>query len=162
MAERATRLQRIRLVSTDPDETRGLGQRLGRAALPGDVLLLEGDFGSGKTTFVQGLAAGLRVEDEVTSPSFVLVHEHAGQPRLYHLDLYRLERLDEETLELVADAFEAGGVSAVEWPGLLPPELRRAAATIRFARLDEARREIEVSSTLPRLLAATRGDAAGA
>ena len=161
MADGATGTRRIRLISSDPDETRGLGRRIGTAARAGDVFLLEGDFGSGKTTFVQGLAAGLGVEGEVTSPSFVLVHEHEGRPRLYHVDLYRLERLDDETLELVADAFEAGGVSAVEWPGLLPPELRVAAATIRFLRLDEERRGIEVLSADPRLLAAARGDAAG-
>ena len=113
-----------RLESDDPEQTRALGARLGAVAEAGDLLLLEGDFGSGKTVLVQGLASGLGVQTSVGSPSFVIINEHAGRLRLYHVDLYRAKRLDPELEETVADVIEAGGVTTIEWPRLLPPDLR--------------------------------------
>src|SRR5919202_5627623 len=94
---------------------RALGWALGRAAERGDLFLLEGPFGAGKTTLVQGLAAGLEVGTPVSSPSFVIEHQHAGRLPLVHIDLYRLERLDTEVLESLEehlyaeDAVTAGG-----------------------------------------------------
>ena len=103
------------------EETRRGGRALGEAARPGDGLLLEGSFGVGKTVLVQGLAAGLGVAEEITSPSFVLMVEHHGRLPLYHVDLYRLDgRLDDELLENLADYQEAGGVCAIEWPEAMP------------------------------------------
>jgi tRNA threonylcarbamoyladenosine biosynthesis protein TsaE len=120
------------------DETRRVGRALGEAARPGDVLLLEGAFGVGKTVLVQGLAAGLGVREDITSPSFVLMVEHRGRLPLYHVDLYRLDgRLDDEMLDNLADYQEAGGVCAIEWPGALPPELRVGATVITISAPDE-------------------------
>lgn len=139
------------------DETRRIGRALGEAARPGDVLLLEGSFGVGKTVLVQGLAAGLGVAEEITSPSFVLMVEHQGRLPLYHVDLYRLDgRLDDELLDNLADYQEAGGVCAIEWPDALPPELRAGATIIRIAAPDEVAREIAVTSPNKRLIAAVR------
>src|SRR5215207_3505761 len=87
-----------RAVST-PERTRALGEALGRAATAGDRFLLEGPFGAGKTTFVQGLAAGLDVTAPVSSPSFVIENQYPGRVVLYHLDLYRLERVEPELWE---------------------------------------------------------------
>lgn len=140
------------IVSDGPEATRELGERLGRAAQAGDVFLLEGEFGAGKTVLVQGLARGLHVTDEVTSPSFVIVHQHQGRLPLYHLDLYRAERLDPELEETVADVLAAGGVCAVEWPGLLPPELREGASVVTFERGPDDCRRIELRSPRPALL----------
>lgn len=116
----------ISLRTTSAEETRALGVRLGSALRPGDVLTLAGPFGAGKTTFVQGLAAGMGLPDPVTSPSFALVDEHPGPLPLYHLDLYRL-RSAEEAFELgIEELAERGGVLAVEWPEVadevLPPD----------------------------------------
>ncbi len=77
--------------SGSPAETRRLGARLGRLLRPGDVVLLSGELGSGKTCLVQGIARGLGVTGPVTSKSFVLLGEYEGRLRLYHADLYRLE-----------------------------------------------------------------------
>src|SRR5438132_9953932 len=82
-----------------PEHMRDLGAALGRVAEPGDRFLLEGPFGAGKTTFVQGLAAGLGVEAPVSSPSFVLETRYQGRLPLYHVDLYRVERPDPELVE---------------------------------------------------------------
>src|SRR5205823_2941635 len=83
-----------RTVQVDsPDAMRALGARIGRAAQPGDILLLQGPFGAGKTTFVQGLAAGLEVQAPVSSPSFVIENQYRGRLVLYHVDLYRLDAI---------------------------------------------------------------------
>jgi tRNA threonylcarbamoyladenosine biosynthesis protein TsaE len=146
-------------------ETRRVGRALGETARPGDVLLLEGAFGVGKTVLVQGLAAGLGVQEDITSPSFVLMVEHQGRIPLYHVDLYRLDgRLDDEMLDNLADYQEAGGVCAIEWPGALPPELRVGATTITIsapadeppAAPDAGGREIAIESPDARLPDAAR------
>lgn len=151
---------RLAITSRSPEATRSLGERLGRAAAPGDVFLLEGGFGVGKTVFVQGLAAGLGVPTHVTSPSFVIVNQHRGRLTLYHVDLYRLEQRDPDLEGSLEEMMEAGGVVAVEWPGLLPPELRAGAAVVRLERLDDETRRIELETDQPRLLARLRRVAA--
>lgn len=109
-----------------PVQTQALGRRLAAALGPGDVLALCGDLGTGKTTFVQGLARGLRVTESVTSPSFVLVREYAGRLPVYHLDLFRLDRVDDLSA-IGYDEYVAGqGVTVIEWaqkmPQALPPD----------------------------------------
>lgn len=149
--------QPLSVRSTSADETRRIGQALGEAARPGDVLLLEGEFGVGKTVLVQGLAAGLGVNGSVTSPSFVLMVQHRGRLPLYHVDLYRLDgRLDDEMLDALADAEAAGGVCAIEWPEALPPELRRGTTSIHMTAFDDLTRELTIESPDERLLAAVR------
>lgn len=109
-------------VSRSPEETHRLGFALGRLAQPGDLLLLRGPLGAGKTALVQGLAKGLDVPGPVTSPSFTLVHEHAGRVKLYHLDLYRLTAGDLPDIGL-DDIVGAEAVVVVEWSERLPPSL---------------------------------------
>jgi tRNA threonylcarbamoyladenosine biosynthesis protein TsaE len=143
--------------SGSADDTRRIGRALGEAAVPGDVLLLEGAFGVGKTVLVQGLAAGLGVNSPVTSPSFVLMVQHLGRLPLSHIDLYRLDgRLDDEMLDSLADAVDAGGVCAVEWPEALPPELRRHTTTIHLTAVDDETRVLTIESPDDRLMAAAR------
>ena len=143
--------------SASPDETRRLGAALGAAARPGDVFLLDGAFGVGKTALVQGLARGLGVEGYVSSPSFIMLNEHRGRLRLYHVDLYRLEgRLDPETLDALDEAFDADGVAAVEWPEGLPPELRAGATVVGIEALDETTRAITLTTPSHRLADAAR------
>ncbi|PZO17105.1 MAG: tRNA (adenosine(37)-N6)-threonylcarbamoyltransferase complex ATPase subunit type 1 TsaE [Leptolyngbya foveolarum] len=98
--------------------TRALGKALGEQLLAGSVLLLEGNLGSGKTTLVQGLGAGLRI-DEIDSPTFTLINEYmSGRLPLYHIDLYRLsaEQADGMQLETYWDGQEVEpGIVAIEW-----------------------------------------------
>jgi tRNA threonylcarbamoyladenosine biosynthesis protein TsaE len=143
--------------STSADETRRIGRALGEAARPGDVLLLEGAFGVGKTVLVQGLASGLGVEGSVTSPSFVLMVEHRGRLPLFHVDLYRLDgRLDDEMLDALADAEDAGGVCAIEWPEALPADLRHGTTAVRITALDDVTREIAIQTASLHLIAAVQ------
>lgn len=95
--------------------TEQLGEALGALARPGDVVLLSGDLGAGKTHLTKGIARGLGVTEEITSPTFNLVLVHDGRMPLYHVDLYRLDRADQ--LEEIGyfDALEGGGIAVVEW-----------------------------------------------
>lgn len=105
----------------DADAMRALAGALGGAARPGDAVALVGDLGAGKTTFVQGLAAGLGYAGAVTSPTFTLIHVYeGGRTTLFHADLYRLER--EAELEDVGldDIFRQEGVAVVEWADRFP------------------------------------------
>jgi tRNA threonylcarbamoyladenosine biosynthesis protein TsaE len=105
----------LTLESAGPEETRRLGETLARHLQPGDVVLLSGELGAGKTVFVQGLARGLGYDGPVSSKSFVLLGEYAGRDKLYHADLYRLED-PEQVEELALDEISADGLLAIEWP----------------------------------------------
>ncbi|MGH2586656.1 MAG: tRNA (adenosine(37)-N6)-threonylcarbamoyltransferase complex ATPase subunit type 1 TsaE [Dehalococcoidia bacterium] len=111
--------------SDDAEATRALGAALGRLAEPGDVLLLEGELGTGKTTFTQGYAVGAGSRELVNSPTFILVNEYRGRLPIYHADLYRLDAPEEVAALDLANA-SLDGVLLVEWPergeGLLPKE----------------------------------------
>lgn len=129
-------------------ETLGLGKELGEALPPGTVLCLSGDLGSGKTSFVQGLALGLGVPEDVyvTSPSYTLVNEYVGRMPLYHLDLYRLHDPD-ELWDMGVDEMIAGdGVVAIEWPDKLPPGMVSDHIRIVIDILPDDTRKITFSS----------------
>jgi tRNA threonylcarbamoyladenosine biosynthesis protein TsaE len=134
---------------------RALGRALGRAAQAGDRFLLEGPFGAGKTTFVQGLAEGLDVRTPVSSPSFVIEHQHSGRLMLYHVDLYRLERIEPDLLEGLEEDLYGEGVTAVEWAERLPATLRDSANVLRFELQGEGRR-VELTTAAERLELAAR------
>src|SRR5436190_15174500 len=124
---------------------REFGRLIGRAAEAGDRLLLEGPFGAGKTTFVQGLAEGLDVPTPVSSPSFVIENQYRGRLTLYHIDLYRLERVEAELWESLEEHLYGDGVTAVEWAERLPDQLRDGATLVRFELREPGRRIALVS-----------------
>lgn len=107
------------VVSRSEAETETVARTLAAGLAPGDVVLIEGELGAGKTVFVRGLAAGLGLDpDEVSSPTFTLVHEYrGGRVALSHADLYRLDRAAAADLGL--EEAGAGAVLAVEWPDRL-------------------------------------------
>ena len=114
------------LISHSPEQTQKLGVSIGELALPGDIFLLVGSLGTGKTCLTQGIAWGLGIKEYAASPSFVLVRELYGRLPLYHIDLYRLDHI-EEISELGLDDYLYGnGVCVVEWAekglGILPVE----------------------------------------
>jgi tRNA threonylcarbamoyladenosine biosynthesis protein TsaE len=113
------------IISHSPEETRALGRKLGELAKRGDVLLLVGGLGTGKTCLVQGLAQGLGIQEYTLSPSFVIVRIYQGRLTLYHLDFYRLQ--EKEVLDLGLEEYlSAQGITVVEWADrgreLWPPE----------------------------------------
>ena len=115
--------------SNSAKDTFAFGQKLGREAVPGEIICLDGDLGVGKTVFTQGFAAGLGIDDYVNSPTFNIVKEYEdGRLPLYHFDVYRIG--DPSEMEEIGyeDYFYGQGVSIIEWPGqieeLLPKEAR--------------------------------------
>ena len=103
------------IISDSADKTRSIGVKLGKLAMEGDVILLVGALGVGKTCLTQGIARGLGIDDYVLSPSFVIVREYSGRLPLYHMDLYRLDMV-EEIANLGLDEYLYGcGVSVIEW-----------------------------------------------
>lgn len=108
--------RRVELFTRAPEETRKVGETLAGLLVPGDVVSLTGDLGAGKTCLVQGAARGLGVEEQVASPTFVLVREYrGGQIPVYHLDVYRLDNL-QDVIDLgFEDLLDPEGVVFVEW-----------------------------------------------
>jgi tRNA threonylcarbamoyladenosine biosynthesis protein TsaE len=105
------------------DDTRALAAELAAVARRGDLVLLAGDLGAGKTTFVQGFGKALRVEDPITSPTFVIVHTYQGTLPIVHVDAYRLERL-QELLDLgLGELLDHEGVTLIEWGDAVIPAL---------------------------------------
>jgi tRNA threonylcarbamoyladenosine biosynthesis protein TsaE len=130
--------------TTSEQETAAVGSALAAELKAGDVLLLSGDLGAGKTAFVRGLAAGLGVEPgEVSSPTFTLVHEYrGGRLTLYHVDLYRVDRAATDDLGL-DELGVADGVLAIEWPDRLTHTLA-GARRIRIDIVDDTTRRIAI------------------
>ncbi|HEX6596991.1 MAG TPA: tRNA (adenosine(37)-N6)-threonylcarbamoyltransferase complex ATPase subunit type 1 TsaE [Acidimicrobiales bacterium] len=105
------------------DDTRALGAELAAFARAGDLILLEGGLGTGKTAFAQGFARGLGVDEPVTSPAFVLMHTYAGRLTMNHLDVYRLDRLQELVDLGIAEILDDEAVTLVEWGDVVTPAL---------------------------------------
>lgn len=123
--------------------TENLGRRLAKAMVPGIFLDLRGDLGSGKTTFVRGLAEGMALASQVRSPTFVIATLHEGQTPLLHVDAYRLDQQEELALHGWNEYLESG-VIAAEWAGriegMLPPERLQ----IRFETVDPGHRRVQI------------------
>ncbi|MBI4432834.1 MAG: tRNA (adenosine(37)-N6)-threonylcarbamoyltransferase complex ATPase subunit type 1 TsaE [Candidatus Omnitrophica bacterium] len=99
-------------------QTRKIGQAIGQQLKAGDVVALTGELGAGKTTLVKGIAHGLGVkkaDETVSSPTFTLIHEYAGREKVYHLDWYRLARVEGEDAFLAEECMRSGGVCLIEW-----------------------------------------------
>ena len=124
---------RLLATTTSVDETRDLAGALAPLARAGDVLVLAGDLGAGKTAFVQGFGRGLGVADRITSPTFTLVHVYeGGRLPVHHLDVYRLDQLS-EALDLgLAEMLEDGGVVLIEWGDAIAPLLPHDYLEIRL------------------------------
>lgn len=97
-------------------DTEELGERIGRLAWPGMIILLKGDLGAGKTVLARGIARGLKIDEPITSPTYTLIHQYHGRLPLYHFDIYRLGE-PEEMYDLGYEEFFYGdGLTVVEWP----------------------------------------------
>jgi len=138
----------VRIVDTsDPAETESLGAELAGSLREGDVVLVRGELGAGKTTLVRGAARALGVTDRVTSPSFSIGNRYRAGEHLTvsHLDLYRLADLEREDPALLADYLGTGRIAFVEWPPDAAGELAGARLRISLSHRGEDRRRIEVS-----------------
>jgi tRNA threonylcarbamoyladenosine biosynthesis protein TsaE len=145
----ALRARTHEITTHSPEETIALGRSLVESLAPPKLVLLRGDLGAGKTTLVKGIAAGFEAaeEEDVTSPTFTLVHEYRGpRAKLYHIDLYRIDTARElETLGL-DDLRGEDSVLLIEWGEKFPRFLRERDVEIALERTGESERRIVVSS----------------
>ncbi|MGI8984769.1 MAG: tRNA (adenosine(37)-N6)-threonylcarbamoyltransferase complex ATPase subunit type 1 TsaE [Acidimicrobiales bacterium] len=113
----------IKAATTSVEETRALAAGVATLAAPGDLIVLAGDLGTGKTAFAQGFARGLGVEEAVTSPAFILVRTYRGRLPLVHLDVYRLDTMQELVDLGIAELLDDGAVTLIEWGDAVAPGL---------------------------------------
>jgi tRNA threonylcarbamoyladenosine biosynthesis protein TsaE len=127
-------------------ETEALGERLAVELARGDVVLVSGELGVGKTTFIRGVCRGLGVAGPITSPTFTIGNTYDGRLPVAHLDLYRLDELDAEDPGLLEDYVTEDNVSLIEWPAVAEPRLERVPHRVRIAHAGGDRRDIELGS----------------
>ena len=130
--------------TSSAEETEAAGARLAQRLRPGDVVLVSGELGSGKTTFVRGAARALGVRGPVPSPTFTIGQVLAGSPDVAHLDLYRLGSLAGEDPALLDDYLTPDRVAFVEWPAVGEPALERVVARVTLEHMGGDRRRIAV------------------
>lgn len=122
----------LRLHTRSVAETRAVAAALAELARPGDLVLLAGDLGAGKTAFTQGFGAALGVEERITSPTFTIANHYQGRLQLNHLDVYRLEQLNEVLETGIHELLDDGGVTLIEWGDAILPALPTSYLEIRF------------------------------
>ncbi|HLD70103.1 MAG TPA: tRNA (adenosine(37)-N6)-threonylcarbamoyltransferase complex ATPase subunit type 1 TsaE [Candidatus Omnitrophota bacterium] len=136
----------LEILSNHSNETLKLGKKISSGLKAGDIVCLFGDLGSGKTTFVKGLAQGLGIEaDVVNSPTFVLLNVHEGKLPLYHFDLYRLEDVKEILALGYEEYFYGEGITVVEWAERLKNLMPRQYLQVKFFHRGENQRLIKLS-----------------
>lgn len=130
------------------DETRSFGQKIGATVTGGTVIALTGDLGSGKTSFVQGLARGLEVPPDyyITSPTYTLINEYPGRYRLFHVDLYRIESPFETEEIGLFDIMGGDGITVIEWADRIEDELPAEHLHLKFKILNDETRKIFINA----------------
>lgn len=130
----------IKIVTKTPQELSYLGERMAQLVQPGDFIALDGDLGAGKTLLTQGLAQGLHIVDDISSPTFTIIHEYeSGRLPLYHMDVYRLKQ-PEDLYDLGYEEYFYGeGVTVVEWAQIVAPLLPDAYLGIEIMVVPEGR-----------------------
>ena len=147
--------KQIQITTESLEETQLLGQKIGTSISAGTVICLTGDLGSGKTSFVQGLATGLGVPDDyyITSPTYVLINEYPGRYPLFHVDLYRIENpVDFQDIGLY-EILHGNGVVAVEWADKLSKDLQCEYLSVHFEILNDESRKLIISANVPEVSA---------
>jgi len=147
---------RLELISHSPEQTQKIGTHIGELALPGDIFLLAGELGTGKTCLTQGIAWGLDIKEYAASPSFIIVRELYGRLPLYHIDLYRLDHI-EEIVELGLDDYLYGnGVCVVEWAEKGLSVLPKEHLLIQISYLSDTKRSFQFKPSGKRYLEVAR------
>ena len=132
------------VITNSAAETEHFAEELAKLLRPDDTVAYFGGLGMGKTTFTRGLAKGLGSSDEVSSPTFSLVHEYRCNPKLYHFDMYRVTSFDDLYSTGFFDYLESGAVLAIEWSENIEGALPENYIRVTFERLDENSRRITV------------------
>ncbi|MBE5752286.1 MAG: tRNA (adenosine(37)-N6)-threonylcarbamoyltransferase complex ATPase subunit type 1 TsaE [Clostridia bacterium] len=128
-------------ISRSREQTQAFATEYAKTLKGGDIVLLDGDMGAGKTVFAKGVAQGLGVEEEVTSPTYAYMNDYDG--RLFHYDCYRIESIEQAERLGLADYFDMGGICLIEWSQNIAALLPKACKKITIKKINENEREIE-------------------
>ena len=131
----------MKVITSSREETLAVATEFAKTLKAGDVVLLDGEMGAGKTLFSKGVALGLGIEDEVTSPTYAYMNDYDG--RLFHYDCYRIESVEQAERLGLADYFYAGGICLVEWSQNIAPLLPKVVKRVRISKISDTQREIE-------------------
>jgi len=140
--------KQVQIITDSLDETRAFGEKTGKHLEPGTVLALSGDLGSGKTTFVQGLAKGLDVPNNyyITSPTYTLINEYPGRYHLFHVDLYRIENYADFDDIGLYEILRSDGVVAIEWADKLPKNFITEYLAVHIDILNDKSRKVSIAA----------------
>jgi tRNA threonylcarbamoyladenosine biosynthesis protein TsaE len=138
----------MKILSRSALETKKIGEKLGRRLKAGDVVTLSGELGAGKTTLVQGIAKGLGVKQskDVSSPTFMLIHEYQGREKIYHMDWYRLKTVAGEDRFLAEECFSDQAITLVEWPDRGNECIPKKHVAVTMTHLSKSHRRVEVEA----------------
>ena len=137
----------MEIISGSPEQTQDIGRQLGQLAKPGDVILLTGDLGAGKTCMTQGISWGLDINEFAASPSFTLMREHYGRLPLYHVDFYRLDSI-EDIYDLGIDDYLFGkGLCVIEWAEKGMELMPQERLLIEIVFVSENERKLDLKAT---------------
>ena len=127
-------------ISNSREATEAFAESFAKTLSAGDVVLLDGDMGAGKTVFAKGVAKGLGIEEEVTSPTYAYMNDYDG--RLFHYDCYRIESVEQAENLGLADYFDMGGICLIEWAQNIAPLLPPVVKRVTIKKINENQREI--------------------
>jgi tRNA threonylcarbamoyladenosine biosynthesis protein TsaE len=127
-------------ISKSREETLAFAEGYASTLRGGDIVLLDGEMGAGKTVFTKGLAKGLGIEEEVTSPTYAYMNDYDG--RLFHYDCYRIESVEQAERLGLADYFDMGGICIIEWAQNIAPLLPKKVKRVSIKKINENEREI--------------------
>ena len=130
-----------KIITKSREETENFAYQYAKSLRAGDVVLLDGDMGAGKTVFAKGVAKGLNIQEEVTSPTYAYMNDYDG--RLFHYDCYRIESPAQAESLGLADYFDMGGICLIEWAQNIAPLLPTQVKRVRIQKINETEREIE-------------------
>ena len=133
-----------RFLSENFEETLDFGKKIGASLKEGDILCLEGDLGAGKTSLTKGIALSMDIPDEITSPTYTLISEYNGRCPLYHMDLYRIDSIDEFEMLGAEDLLFGAGISVIEWSERIQEYLPETKKTVRITIQPDGTRLIEL------------------
>ena len=130
-----------KFLSLSREQTLEFDMEYAKTLRAGDVVLLDGDMGAGKTVFAKGVALGLQIEEEVTSPTYAYMNDYDG--RLFHYDCYRIESIEQAERLGLADYFDMGGICLMEWSQNIAALLPKTVKRVSIKKINEEQREIE-------------------
>lgn len=136
-------------VLADAQEMQNLAARLAAVLRPGDILAANGDLGAGKTTFAQGLAHGLGIDEPIDSPTFTIIKEYEGKYPFYHMDVYRLDGPEEELG--IEEYLDANGICYIEWAARIESLLPSETIWMAFLVKEKGKRTVQLKTSLPRV-----------